>query len=324
MPGDFNPNASFGGYIGRGTANATDILIGVVNALTNQFAAARLGYNEQDAFTLSIFMRNWILATAKEHHYAQIYNFPRLDWVDANGGIVSRGKIKSIDAKITLGKQASVIEFADMDYKALVKGGSFSQVPLGIANVNVDSVLSMMHWVLNNLSTGKLKTYNNETPAQITRPTSSVYVDSKGVNRVPNLGAVELSNEGIMYVLNEIASHKDLDDVRRGQKQLLGIIVDYSQYFQAVNMVKQLYTGTSNEQNIFSYGLRVGAASLKNPKNWVAVTDNATFGLTTWADSTLPFVEKYKTPEEDEERIMSKWYIGAHCLDPYGFYSCEF
>ena len=324
MAGDFNPNLNYGGYIGHGSANATDIIIGTINALSSQFAAARLDHNSMDSFVLGTFMKNWIVAQAKEHHYAQIYNFPRLDWVDANGGIVSRGKIKMIDAKITIGKQASVLEFPDMDYKAMIKGGSFGQVPLGIANVNIDSVLAMMHWVLNNLSTGKLKTYNNETPAQVARPSTSAYVDANGVNRVPNLGAVELSNEGIMHVLNEIASHKDLDDVRYGQKQLTGIIVDYSQYFNAVNIVSQLYTGTSNERNLFSYGLRVGAANLKNPKNWIAVTDNATFGLTTWSESTLPYVERYKTDEEDEQRLMSKWYVGAHCLDPYGFYSVEF
>ena len=64
MPGDFNPNASFGGYIGRGTANATDILIGVVNALTNQFAASRLNYNEQDAFTLGYIIYFFEIAIA--------------------------------------------------------------------------------------------------------------------------------------------------------------------------------------------------------------------------------------------------------------------
>lgn len=324
MPiGDFNPNASFGAYLGKGTANSIDVILGTINALSNQMAARSLEYNSMNAFTLQTFMKNWITAKAKEHHYAQIYNFPRLDWVDANGGIVSRGKIKSIDAKITLGKQASVIDIPDMDYKAMMMAGTFSAIPLGIANVNIDSVLGLMHWVLRNLSTGKLKTYNNETPAQVTRPTASVYVDRLGVNRVPNLGAVELSNEGVMYVLNELAKHKDLDDVRYGADQLTGIIVDYSQYYNAVNIVSQNNTGNSNERNLFSYGLKVGAAALSSPKDWIAVTDKATFGLTTY-ESKLPFVERYKTDEEDEQRIMSKWYVGAHCLDPYGFYANEF
>lgn len=324
MPiGDFNPNASFGANLGKGSANSIDVILKTINALTSQFAARSLEYNKMNAFTLETFMKNWITAQAREHHYAQIYNFPRLDWVDANGGIVSRGKIKSIDAKITLGKQASVLDMPDMDYKAMIKAGTFSAIPLGIANVNIDSVFGMMHWVLRNLSTGKLKTYNNETPAQVARPTSSVYVDRNGVNRVPNLGAIELSNEGIMYVLNEIAKHKDLDDVRYGSDELTGIIVDYSQYYNAINMVNQIFTGSSNEKNLFSYGLRVGAAALNSPKDWIAVTEKATFGLTTW-ESTLPFVERYKTNEEDEERLMSKWYVGAHCLDPYGFYASEF
>jgi len=251
---------------------------------------------------------------------AMIWGAPKMTDVDSQGEITSHGQMSQSVVGLTLGKKGAILDIQDIDFVNLSNVGEMVKIMRVVSASAIQGVVDQASFLLNNLSTGLYKTYNNETPAMLTRSAGSLFLNGSD-NLAQNMGALAWSPDNLLASLTKIDTHQTID-LTSIPSNLLGIIVDASKYQQVMNDLKNTYfSGSENYQRYWMSNIpMVGKVKFTNPATWLVITSASQIGWAVYSGFILPSIFLTKDPVNENVKVVTKWYNQPFCLSPWGFY----
>lgn len=271
-----------------------------------------------EALTFRALATNLIQSDSKYYGIVSMKGFPKLKRTDAQGNHTSYGTLSSFSMSIEISKDSAVLPIQDIDRRNYEAVGTMQIIRRGMYAVVAESVADFQSDLLNNLHTGKFRTFNGEIPAQATRPNTSLYMipdeDGNLVNVAENVGAFPMSPEGITATAAKIKTHKTPFGTRLPLK-IMCIVVHTSKEDEVRKIVRDF-----NITNDFGEPMPVGTADFKHKDTWLMLSTAHQIGWAFYPGFMFPVIRTHVDQLKNELDIIGEWFVTGYVAAATGFF----